>query len=130
MSDKKLKFCILEQDHKSFTYMTRLITYIEEFENFQLSSFGNILQSEEIEDHLRRHGFKLESREAVLESLNWIDKYGERFRIYLNTLMVAYLLYISHRDETNDDELTFDTFRLIAKELNETNAKKILNYIF
>ena len=71
----------------------------------------NEIQYNEIKHHLRTNGF---SEDNEIEMLNWIDRHGDSFRIYLNSLKIIYISWKITGNKTED--LTIEE-RLIAAKI-------------
>jgi len=106
-------FCILEKDHKTYSYLQKFIEYIKENKMDYIHQLDNYIQKDEISEHLKINGFSENDRAEIM---NWIYKYSSEFRQYLNTIKIAALLWVINFGEK---ELTWENFCKLEDELNQ-----------
>jgi hypothetical protein len=116
-------FCFLEKDKKTFSYVMRFVDFIENNKTKNIISLGNKIQREEIEEHLKRNNIK---ENAVAEEIKWVEKNGKGFRIYLNTIKIAALIFYS-RDRDCGINCTYKkhTFKNFCKIVDDINSIKL-----
>lgn len=76
----------------------------------------NIIQKNEIENHLKNNGFNDENNN---EKINWIKNNGKLFREYLNTIKVAALIWYVAKPK---EELTWEKFCTLEDRLNNNKC--------
>jgi len=119
-----ISFSFLETDIKTFNYVQRYLEYIEKNNNDSILKLDNLLQIEEIEKHLELNNIQ-GKKERNLESINWIKKYGEKFRIYLNSIKLITLIFLEKRNNCKKNcernKITFEVFCDIVKVIDSNS---------
>ena len=114
-----MPFCILEKDKKTFEYFKKYVTFLEEEKNTCLI-LDNEIQSEEIQEHLRRTGSGIDGRKKEVIS-QWIKENARPFRDYLNSIKLAYVVWKCMGK--NWEDITWDEFVVIEERLNSLKYK-------
>ncbi len=109
-------FCTLEKDEKTYRYLRMVIAYIRENRTEGFQQMDNILQVHEIENHLYLNRLPENDRE---EMVSWIHRHGRGFRVYLNTIKVAALMW-SWAEEVK--QISWEDFCRLVARLNATKA--------
>jgi len=114
-------FCVLEKDLKTFEYFKR---YTDCFEDMKgCIDIDNRIQAEEMEEHLKSHGYESSNTQ---EKLAWVANNGKPFREYLNTIKLVYVL--CKAEGLNPKTLSLDHFTQLEERLN--SLKHCLASIF
>lgn len=118
----RIKFCILENDEKSFEYVQNCLSLLEKRDKTMIG-FDNQIQKKEIESHISRKGIDVNNFEdRNSETIFWINQYACDFRSYLNTLKIAAGLL--HYKGIKSDSLTREEFQNCCDAVN--NLKDFL----
>ena len=118
----RIKFCILENDEKSFEYVQNCLSLLEKRDKTMIG-FDNQIQKKEIESHISRKGIDVNNFEdRNSETIFWINQYACDFRSYHNTLKIAAGLL--HYKGIKSDSLTREEFQNCCDAVN--NLKDFL----
>ncbi len=116
-----MPFCILEKDEKTFEYFKLYVEYLEN-EDSTCLILDNKIQSEEIQEHLRRtgnaHGVDDQKKKIISQ---WIKKNARPFRDYLNSIKLVYVVWTCMGKEWK--EITWNDFVSIGERLNDLKYK-------
>jgi hypothetical protein len=117
-----MSFCILEKDEKTFDYFKKYVGFLEENERTCLT-LDNEIQSEEIQDHLRREGFGNNGGDPGKkdEISRWIKENARPFRDYLNSIKIAYVVWKCMGKDWKD--ITWEEFVVLEDRLNQLKYK-------
>ena len=121
-------FCIIENEQKAFeivkAYNKRTLECkTEDCKLKALHNLDNEIQSKEIETHILIN--KIPEEGVIFNQLQWVEKYGESFRSYLNTLKI---IFVSLKAKNTDfNSLDFEDFCLFKDRIN--NNKAFLKFI-
>lgn len=112
-------FCDIPIDLKTYQYIQRYIDYIEN-KHINIEELDNKIQIEEIKFHLQMTHCPDEV--ANQEAINWIQKHAKGFRLYLNSIKLIALIYVTRHLECDIKcefkKFTFEMFEKTAKDLN------------
>jgi hypothetical protein len=116
-----MPFSILEKDRKTFEYFKKYVEFLELEENTCLI-LDNKIQSEEIQEHLRRtgHNSGMDGRKKEIIS-QWIRENARPFRDYLNSIKLVYVVWKCMGKEWS--EITWEEFVEIEERLNSLKYK-------
>lgn len=119
-------FCFLKDDEeKIYEYVKMYVDFFKTKQDIKkIMQIGNIIQYKEIELHLNRKRIT-DPQKRNDEANRWImnEKNGNKFRIYLNTIViVAFMLHI------DNDDCCYENF-IKKRELVNQN-KTLFEYIF
>ena len=120
-----LQCCYLENDDK--TYQVYL-EYIELLEQGKDSYYiDNILQIYEIKLFLACNGFDESNTNAMID---WIEKYSEAFRTFLNSVRTLVLNAKSYAKALNKDYRSLSRDEIASIEFIINNNKSLLEGLF
>lgn len=116
-----MPFCILEKDEKTFDYFKKYVSFLEKSDSTCLS-LDNEIQSEEIQDHLRREGFGGNGDPGKKEVISrWIKENARPFRDYLNSIKLAYVVWKCMGK--NWEDITWEEFSRLEDRINQLKYK-------
>ena len=105
-------FCIMEKDDKTYGYVRLVIDHLRQDKIAGFVQLDNMLQLDEILNHLHRNRLPESHRDEVLA---WIENYGQGFRDYLNTIKVAALMWTWAEDSKDP---SWEDFCRLAERIN------------
>ncbi len=84
-----MTFCKLEKDQKTYEYLKKYLIWHVENKGKDFLELDSKIQLDEIRQHLELN--KADNKNQ--EILEWIKKYSERFRLYLNSIKVIFAVW-------------------------------------
>jgi hypothetical protein len=106
-----MRFCVLENDRKTFEYANR---YAECFaEGRSCMELDNAIQADEVSAHMWTNQIPPANQE---EKIRWVLEHGREFRQYLNTIKLIYVVWTA--SGRSWDEMTFEEFQKIEHRIN------------
>jgi hypothetical protein len=111
-----LKFCLLDDSPKNYEFIRNFISST----SLNFFKLDNQIQVNEIKYHLGLCHID-NKEEANEETLNWIEKNAEGFRLYLDTLHIVFLIWNFIGKDSQD--LTYEMYLEIKEKLNIINKK-------
>lgn len=106
-----MTFCKLEKDQKTYEYFKKYIIWYGGNKGKDFLEIDSKIQADEIKKHLELN----KTRDNNQEILEWIKKYSERFRLYLNSLKVIFVIWYCSGYEKEPD---WEKFCFIVERLN------------
>lgn len=114
-------FCIIEEDEKTFDYLTKYVTNCHNETETRI--LDNTLHIIEMQQHILSKC--IPDEHANHEALNWVEDNGVRFRLYLNSIKILWVSHILLRGPAA--KLTFEEFKVMKQ--NYIFAKPILSTV-
>lgn len=106
-------FCRLENDEKTFLYLKEYVSFLENTTSIALI-LDNQIQYKEIMNHLYVNNKSIDDQTEID---CWIQSNAKKFREYLNTIKLVYVVWKCSHD--NDwQNITYTDFVDIEKKLN------------
>jgi len=84
-----MTFCKLEKDGKTYEYVKKYIIWYMHHQDKDFFELDAQVQAEELKKHLENNNFENKNQEI----LEWIKKYSEKFRMYLNTIKIVFAIW-------------------------------------
>lgn len=109
--------CKIEHDEKTFNYFKEYLQFLENYNSTSLI-LDNRIQYKEILIHLERNGFNKNSDDEVF---NWIKNNGKKFRLYLDTLKIIYIIWKCL--DKNLEDLNWNDFSKLTDKINSLAEK-------
>ncbi len=118
-------FSFLEKDKKTFNYIKKYLDFMEQETEKSTLALENAIQVQEIEEHLTLLEIPIgDYSKRNSESFNWIKNNGEQFRMYLNTIKIAAIIFYCRdmdciKIECEIKKFTFDNFCRVVDDINK-----------
>jgi hypothetical protein len=106
-------FSKLEIDDKTYDYFSQLLDCVYKHDAAQMTRVENLIQVQEIEDHLKRNGL---SKNDTSAQIAWITLYASSFRTYLNAITLAVIVAYAQYKSNN---ISYAQFCTIVRDLDD-----------
>jgi hypothetical protein len=114
-------FCIIEEDEKTFTLLSRYIN--ECHDESDVMVIDNMVQLVEIQQHIINNCIPEDHKDD--EALNWVMENASGFRIYINTIKILWSAHMLIKGTAA--ALTFEEFHAMKQNFN--TVKPVLSTI-
>lgn len=111
-----MSFCYLEKDKKTFEYFKEYLQYLES-NTSSCFILDNQIQVREMSEHLCANGYSIDDHGAIID---WVEKNGERFRNYLNTIKLVYVVWKCMGNTW--DDINWENFVNIEDNINRLKS--------